>query len=643
LGKLSKAYEKWHLIIEAQQTEVATSPFRKGEVRMTAEKMKFHNLGIPVRADEERSSAVCINEAGDARVVIAARGYVLIVHPDTGECRQVPFPEGVVDYPFASMSSSKGIFYTGASRLFMALDPFAGCFIHYGIPAPEEEIVGFAFAEDDNGRIYTTTYPKCWLVRYDPVSGKTQRLIQLDPHQKYAASLAMDAGGWIYAGIGTECRNIAAYHPEIGALQPLVPEGERTRGSGVVLQGRDGAVYGHYGSSEAEEGLTGWYRLEGGRKAAVDESELGQPMYRGNGYKKIHRDFQDGRHLRSVSLSDRELTIADALSGKERMVPLDYEANGTQLSPLALGPDGSIYGTSNHPMHFYAYLPDEDRFIHYGGKAIELGGGGNICANAVQGGLLAGAAYAGGHLHLFDPKKPVCYEAGAERNPRLVFSSEHIHRPRCAIAHPDGEHVVYGGFAGYGAAGGAIGIYNIRTGQHQVIPNDAVVPFQSTLCLAVTEEGDLIGGTSIETPGGAHPRAAEAQLYVMDWRTKTVLHRWVPIPGSREISLMLRSSQSHIHVLTSECLYAVIDYRTHEMLHSQDLSMYGGIVRNGLEFGNDGCIYALLSRGIFRVNPNAIRIEIIAVPPEEITAGMALHENCLYFASGSKLWRYSLQ
>jgi hypothetical protein len=609
---------------------------------MTAERGTFCNLGIPVRADEERSSAVCVNEAGETRVVIAARGYVLIVHPDTGECRQMPFPEGVVDYPFASMSSRKGLFYTGAGRLFMELDPFAAAFIHYGAPAPDEEIIGFAFAEDERGRIYTTTYPGCWLIRHDPASGKTERLQRLDPEQKYAASLAAGADGWMYAGIGTERKNIAAYHPESGVLQHLIPERERTRGSGYVHQGTDGEVYGHYGSPHAEGGGDAWYLFAGGMKVAVDTTEVAEPLYRGSGYQKIHRDLPDGRHVRSVSLADGELVIAESASGEERIVPLRYEAGGTPLAPLTAGPDGNIYGTSQHPLHFYAYLPAEGRFVHYGGKAIERGGGGNICAYAVQGGLLAGAAYAGGHLHVFDPKKPVCYTAGDGRNPRLAASSEEIHRPRCAIAHPDGEHVVYGGFAGYGAAGGALGIYNIRTGEHQIVPNEAIVPFHSTICLAVTEDGDLIGGTSVETPGGAHPKASEAQMYIMDWRTKTVRLRWVPVPGSREISLMLRSPLSHIHALTSDCLYVVIDCSTQQLLHRRDLSEYGRIVRNGLELGSDGYVYGLLSRGIFRVDPNTFRIDIAAVPPEEITAGMALTEDGIYFASGCQLWRYCL-
>ncbi|WP_233354959.1 hypothetical protein [Paenibacillus sp. JZ16] len=52
----------------------------------------FERIGVPADVDESRSAAVCRRDDGAERIVIAARGYVLIVDPETGSCSQLYFP-----------------------------------------------------------------------------------------------------------------------------------------------------------------------------------------------------------------------------------------------------------------------------------------------------------------------------------------------------------------------------------------------------------------------------------------------------------------------------------------------------------------------------------------------------------------------
>ncbi|WP_235440338.1 hypothetical protein [Paenibacillus sp. DMB20] len=79
----------------------------------------FERIGVPVDVDESRSAAVCRRADGTERIVIAARGYVLIADPGTGNSTQLYFPGGEGQYPFASISDSRGWFYTGAGRYFL--------------------------------------------------------------------------------------------------------------------------------------------------------------------------------------------------------------------------------------------------------------------------------------------------------------------------------------------------------------------------------------------------------------------------------------------------------------------------------------------------------------------------------------------
>ncbi|MNI28969.1 hypothetical protein D3C73_827740 [compost metagenome] len=311
-----------------------------------------------------------------------------------------------------------------------------------------------------------------------------------------------------------------------------------------------------------------------------------------------------------------------------------------------------MYGTSNHPLHLYRYDPYNQQLWNGGGKLVELGGGGNICAYASVGPYIIGAAYAGGHLHILDTRKPL--RSGSEngmnqdndptRNPRLVYSDEGIHRPRCALAHPDGSHALVGGFPGYGAVGGSLIVLNVDTEETMVYENDRVVPNQSTLSLGALSCGNVIGGTSIETPGGAEPMAVEAVLYRFDWLERRVTEQWTPIPGAREISLLVVDAQDRVHALTSDSIYFVFDPAQGSLLYQQDLSKWGKVVRNGLLLVNDSSgqqmLIGLLSQGLFRVQPDIMNPQLVSLLPKEATSGIALLQGDIYYGCGSELWSY---
>lgn len=611
-------------------------------------------MGTPVQADEGRSAAVCQSTSGMQRVVLAARGYVLIVDAVSSKCTQVAFPEGLHDYSYASMSSRSGLYYTGAGPMLMVLDPFHERFVTWEKPAPEEEIVGFAFAEDSEGHVYFTTYPSCKLFRIDAASGKASVVGRLAMDQKYAMTLAVDSEGWVYAGIGTTEAGIATYCLTDGKLFTLKGSGPSVRGSGHVHMGKDGHVYASLPtySTEKDSPVLEWYRLNGGKAISVKEADVSASFYKGTGYHKLHQDLSDGRELTKYELAEGELVIQEP-DGRRTELPLSYQGNGTALSPMIGGPDGRLYGTSNHPLHLYRYDPNEQEMLNFGGKVVEQGGGGNICAYASLGPYIIGAAYAGGHLHILDTRRPL--QAGAEsgqshdrhsiRNPRLVYSDERIHRPRCALAHPDGTHVLVGGFPGYGAVGGSLIVLDIYTETTTVYEQDVVVPHQSTLSLGALSCGNVIGGTSIETPGGGVPAAREAVLYRFDWRDRLVTKQWSPIPDAREISLLVIDAQDRVHALTSDSIYFVFDPAREGLLYCEDVSKWGAIVRNGLLLVNDASgsqvVIGLLSRGLFMVQPDLMTPRLITELPKEATSGFVLLQGKIYYGCGSELWSYA--
>ncbi|MCH6269365.1 hypothetical protein [Neobacillus citreus] len=595
--------------------------------------------GIQVNAEESRTAAICINRAGEERLVIAAKGFVLIIDPETEETRQLFFPEQHIDYPFASYSSEDGLFYTGAGNMLMVIDPFKGEFFDYQWIENGEEIVGFSFAEDCSGQIYFSSYPSCHLLQYCPKTKTIHDHGQMDKTEKYPASTAVDRHGWVYLGIGTERKNIVAFHPDTKERKTLVPPTERTRGAGYVYQGKDGNVYGHWEASDLKDVNKSliWYEFFAGGCSLT--SHAADSRYSGEGFNRIHRNGEGCWRVLEHRMAEGFLFIKKQQDSAKK-ITLQYQSEGAALSTLISADNRYIYGTSMHPMQLFRYEVTAQQATNFGGAVLEKGGGGNIPAYAVQGTRLIGFAYAGGKIYEINLEKPIQHLENS-RNPRLISEHLDIHRPRCAAAHPDGSHIVWGGFPGYGMTGGGLGIYLVDSRTNTVLPHTSVVPNQSTVCLGVLRSGDIVGGTSIETPGGASTKEQEGKLFLFDWTKQEVGFRISPIPGSKEISQLFVDVRDLVHGLTIEGIYFVFDPQSRKVLFQKDFSGYGAPVRTGFVGSTEQpALYGLLNQAIIKIEitgPEPREPEVHALLANRATSGMVYHDGWIYYGSGSHL------
>ena len=594
--------------------------------------------GIPVGADEERTAAFC-TRADETRLVISAKGFVLIIHPDTGSAKQVFFPGHNKEYPFSSFSSN-GLFYTGAGQMFLVLDPFLEEFIFHTVIDNGEEIVGFSFAEDEAGYVYFTSYPHCHLLRYCPESQEVLDYGSMDEKEKYPGSVAVDRSGWVYIGIGTEHKNLVAFHPESGERKDLVPEIERERGAGYVYLGTDGNVYGHWEAADLKEvnKSSRWMGFFDGKMKECGLHDLAPSRFSGAGFKKVHKSTGSAYEVPAYSLSDGYVDLVNKETGASRRIEFSYQSEGACLSTLVKGPDGHLYGTSMHPLQFFRYDFSKNQLKNYGGEVMEQGGGGNIAAYAAQGSLLIGAAYAGGKLYSIDTAKPIL----KGNNPRLIMQTDEIHRPRCAIAVGDGKHIIWGGFPGYGMVGGGLGIYNTITQQNTILSHNQVVPNQSTVSLGELSSGMIIGGTSIDTPGGACSAEKDAKLYLLDWQHQRVADIFIPVKGTRGIAQIYIDPYDQVHCLTDNCLYFVCNPLTHEVYYRKDLSQWGSVVRNGFVYDQDSRkLLILLTRTLLSVELDGRSFNdpvVVRTLPEEASSGVVLHSGRVFYGGGSHLY-----
>ena len=130
----------------------------------------------------------------------------------------------------------------------------------------------------------------------------------------------------------------------------------------------------------------------------------------------------------------------------------------------------------------------------------------------------------------------------------------------------------------------------------------------------------------------------------MDWETRDVVFRTVPVAGASEVWALAIGPDGMVYGLASGSRLFVFDPAKREIVHQADLSEYGGMPRHLvlLPDGSTSSVYALLSKAILRIKPETYEIEKVADTPVGVGAGGAVMGGRLYFASGSHVWSYNL-
>lgn len=232
---------------------------------------------------------------------------------------------------------------------------------------------------------------------------------------------------------------------------------------------------------------------------------------------------------------------------------------------------------------------------------------------------------------------------GASHPTVLAKWKRDICRPRTALAHPDGKHVMMAGYAGYGLCGGGIGIVNLETKEETLLTAEKdLLPGHSCITLKTLPNGDLVGGTSVAAPGGGHATAKEGELFIVDWETKKLTYHTVPVPSDGHIISIQVLADGLVYGLSSKSVFFVFDPSSREVVHSESFKDYGAVPRHALQIGPDGKLYAMLRKAIVRVHPGTFRHEKLAEPPVDITAGGALVNGKLCFANVSHVWTYDV-
>ncbi len=604
----------------------------------------FHH-GVATPISNHRGIVATVDGEGRDVVLVwlfdCRGGYALLmIDAATGKSEQIPMPFSPGgDCPYASILSSKNKFYTHFNSTFVEFDPVKRAFTFSAQTAPQ---MAMGMTEDDHGVIWSVTYPASGVVSFDPATRafKDYGHVYKQNWNQYQRYVAADDQGWLYFGIGSTASQIIAFDPRSGEAKPMIPEGERIKGSGYVCRYTNGRVYGHAGSGAKD----GWHEFYNGEdKKASDPGSLQKKPIITDSQSLFHRDFPDGKRLQTCELVDRVLVVEDPKTGESKKLNFDYTSEGAHIMGVAAAPDGTICGGTAFPMRFFSYNPKTDTWINR-----ESYGQWNTVAR--QGDHFFIGGYGGGFLLEWDSSKewmptekdkPGC-------NPLfLAECSPPIHRPHELLAHPDGKRLVLAGTPGYGYTGGGLLFWNRDTRTRTLVEHTNIVPEHSTMSLAALPNDRLLGGTTTSPGTGGEKKTQQAELYIMNMTTVQVEWHEAVFPGVQEYTDVCAAPNGLVYGIADRRQFFVFDPAQRKVIHTGNITDQLGpsCYQQGPRVfvpGPEGTLYMLFQKGIARVELATHAVTMLAESPVPIGPGGDILDGRIYFGSGSHLYSYHI-
>ena len=603
----------------------------------------FFHHGVATPISNHRGTAVTVDGEGRNVVLIwlydHRGGYALLmIDAETGKSEEfpMPYPPGG-DGPFAAILSNRNRYYTHFNSHFVEFDPEKRAFTFHHKTVPQ---MAMSMTEDDDGRIWSGTYPNSAVASYNPRTGEFRDYGNLYDQnwRQYPRAIAADDTGWVYFGIGSTASQIISLDPDTGKAEPLLVESERSQAHAPVYRDLNGKVYGHTSGGSED----GWMELYRGVRTDVGkvENRLEKPIIAGS-QGLFHTDFPDGRRMVACSLVDRTLDVEDPRSGETRRVSFDYSSEGAHIMGVATAPDNTVCGGTAFPMHFFSFNPEDDTWTN----RPALGQWNTV---AREGGMFFIGAYTHGLLEEWDPARPwVHTERGkAGCNPDLLFEChEVINRPHMLLAHPNGRTVVLAGTPGYGLTGGGMLFWDRQTRKHTLLEHTDVLPNQSTMSLVPLPGGKLLGGTTTSAGTGGEQKAREAELYIMDMETKRLDWHAAVFPGVQGYTDLCSGPHGVVYGIVNRRRFFVFDPGDRRVVHQKELESEFGPTTSQqgprvFVTAPDGAVYILFTKGVAVVETDTYAIRMLAESPVPIGPGGDILNGRIYFGSGSHVYSY---
>jgi outer membrane protein assembly factor BamB len=585
------------------------------------------DLGIPVR------EAICWGvhagpgKTGERGTIYLSFGqyhaplFLLAVNPDTGEMRQF-------NGPLSSEMGAWGFTVDHENRIYLGsyyhahllrFDPKTERWDDLGQPGGEAESFICTLTTAPDGKIWGGTFPSAILFSYDPKSGKSENFGRMDPEQFYCYPTAGE-DGLVYCAIQFAKVDIVVFDPKSQTKKSLIPSEDRKPGRVSLVKGNDGKIYARLSSSDQ------WYRIEEREKLIrVSIADIAFPP----------QGLPDGGKFQLIG--NKVLRIQNPSKNEEKEIPLEYETSGTFIFVVGVGPDGRVYGSSMLPLQLFVYDPKDGLLANLGKAAFSTG---ESYSTGVLDDKLYLCSYPGARLSVYDPKRPLRFGPNEGDNPRdLGPMGEDQDRPRAMLAGPHGM-IYIGSYPDYGQIGGAISVYDPKTGEKRVYRH--FVQNQSIASLAYIAKFDLIAaGSSVRGGGGTKAVEKEAKLVLWNPKEEKKVIEIIPVPEAKTIFSLASTTEGKLYGITDNEKVFVFDVEKREVQKVFDLE-FKGPIEISLQPGPEGKLYGLSKEAIFFIDPRDDRVSLLAKPPVPITSGMAILGRKIYYGSDANLFEFEI-
>lgn len=608
-------------------------------------------LMVDAQTGEARQFPIDFSDRAASRAQASASGTV-VARAVAGEgAQEVEVPVKEADEPFAVHLSSRNRFYTLFNRHLVEFDVATRQLVTQRLPGKVRARTAMSLTEDRQGRIWAATYPDNTLFAYEvgarPEEGRLslQGTLGQERWDQYPRSVAADAYGWIYVGVGMKASQLYAFHPGDGLRRRLLPENERLQTTAEVVQSRGDVVFARNGAHR--------YQLAQGRiSQQLPDGSPTQPSAVLTGAQNlVHRQFPSGRRLVSLDLRKGELVTQDA-AGKAHRVRFRYETDGAALTYVCATEAGQVCGGTRFPMALFTLDPAASA---PGFRYQPLARQPNLIVPV--GGQLYVAAYPGGMLF----EQALSGSGFGPAAERLAMVAPRVNRPHAMVVQPRTGQVIMGGTPEYGHAGGGLMFWRRQADGRpavQTLPDRRLVPGHSAQSMLLLSGGGLLVGTTRQAgTGGEQAGVASAVLYLLDPASadKKVLWSGMPVPGVTEITDLVEGDDGLVYGIAGSRWLFRFNPRTRQLVGKPENFGRGlgaaavfaqgtrAFVKVPQAPGRVGGIHVLLLDGVARLNPQGTPLlERVATSPVEITAGGAHAGGRIYFASHSHLYSWQV-
>jgi len=603
----------------------------------------FMHHGVATPISNHRGTVATVD--GDGRDVALVwlfdcrGGYALLcIDAETGSSKEYPMPfEPGGDCPYASILSSKNKFYTHFNSHFAEFDPVTRAFTFEHATTPQ---MAMSMTEDDQGVIWSVTYPNSGVVSYDPKTKafKDYGLVHAENWPQYQRSVAADDSGWLYFGVGNTASQIIVFDPKTGAAKAIVPQESRITGTGVVVRDNNGKVYGQNGNDKV------WYELYKGESKTIPKPERidAKPIITSS-QGLFHTPFPSGKILKTCDLTNRTISVENPKTGEIKELRFEYSSEGADIMGVAAAPDGTLCGGTAFPMRFFSYNPATDAWIN------------RDCYsqwNTVvrQGDRFFAGGYPEGFLLEWDPAASWVPTEKAKPGCNPLFLGcwmPDIYRPHELLAHPDGNTLILAGTPGYGYTGGGLLFWDRANKSSVLIKHTEILPEHSTLSLVALPNGKLLGGSTTDAGTGGERKAKEAELYILDMATKKIEWHAAVFPGVQGYTDLYMASEGLVYGVADCQRFFVFDPGARKVLQESDLMQRFGrtVSQQGPRVfvqSPKGPLYMLFEKGIAQVDLKTHALQWLADSPVHIALGGDYFNGRLYFGNTSHLYSYAV-